>query len=312
MSADPRRRRLTRAAALGGVSGLRTFTAPAVLAARGRWGRGPVSWLVLLAGGGELIADKLPMVPARSEAPSLLGRILSGTAGGAEVGAAGGAGVGAASAAATTYASQRLRAELHRRTGLPDPVLGLAEDAVAVAIAYAASRPDPEPAPQTETQAQTPEPPRLSPAGAAIRGLAAAAVGTAAMTSVQMAYLQASGASPSGAPGEAGRRVIEGVAHHRVSRRRRGELNEAMHVLYGTAWGLPLGLVAASLPRRPNPIALGGALTAVVWGAGLVGLPALDLAPPVTEQSAALVGADLAMHLAYGAATSAAWAVLSA
>jgi uncharacterized membrane protein len=129
-----------RAAVLGAVCGLRTFTAPAVLAARGRWGRGRVARAVPVVAAGEALADKLPMIPPRSDPPSLLGRVGSGAASGAAVAGIRGAGVGAAFAAATAYPSQRLRSLAGARTGLPDPVLGLVEDAVALAAATWATR----------------------------------------------------------------------------------------------------------------------------------------------------------------------------
>ncbi len=129
-----------RAAALGAVCGLRTFTAPGVLAVRGRFGAGRVARLLPALAAGELLGDKHPAIPPRSAPPSLLGRIVSGAASGFAVAGPRGAGVGAGVAAATTYPSQRLRGALGDRTGLPDPVYGLVEDAVAVAVALWATR----------------------------------------------------------------------------------------------------------------------------------------------------------------------------
>ncbi len=129
-----------RAAALGAVSGLRTFTAPAVLALRGRFGAGRVARLLPALAVGELLGDKHPAIPPRSDPPSLVGRIISGAASGFAVAGPRGGGVGAAVAAAATYPSERLRSRLGERTGLPDPAYGLAEDAVAVAVAVWATR----------------------------------------------------------------------------------------------------------------------------------------------------------------------------
>lgn len=130
---------MARAVLLGAVCGLRTFTAPAVLAARGSWGRRPARVLPVVAAG-ELLADKLPMIPPRSDPPSLLGRVLSGAACGAAVAGPRGAGVAAAVAGATAYPSERLRAVVGARTRIPDPVLGLVEDAVAVGVSAWATR----------------------------------------------------------------------------------------------------------------------------------------------------------------------------
>lgn len=127
---------LARAALLGGVSGLRTFTAPAVLALRGRWGASPATRVLPLLAAGELVGDKLPFVPARSSPPAYAGRVASGAACGTAVAGGAGAGVGAVAAAAVTPLSQRARAALGRRIDVPDPVLGLAEDALAVSLAW--------------------------------------------------------------------------------------------------------------------------------------------------------------------------------
>jgi uncharacterized membrane protein len=314
------------AAILGGVSGVRTFTAPAVLALRGRLGRGPIARAVPLLAAGELIGDKLPFIPPRSDPPSLLGRVASGTAVGGLVAGPRGAGAGAAGAAATTYASERLRAALGERLPISDPLLGLAEDALVIAVATgaaaAAGRPATPAVPATESvpsgsaagPADDPVAPEQRPPrralGAVARGLAAAAVGTAAMTSAQTAYLKLTGGSSSRAPEEVGQRLIRGVARRRVPRDRRDALNEGMHVLYGTSWGLPLGLLVGSLPRRPPAALLGAGLGLSAWGASLVVLPGLRISEPPWRQSPAALAADIGMHLVYGEATAAALAAL--
>jgi uncharacterized membrane protein len=312
------------AAILGGVSGVRTFTAPAVLALRGRLGRGPIRRAVPLLAAGELIADKLPFIPPRSDPPSLLGRVASGTAVGALVAGPRGAGAGAAGAAATTYASERLRGALGQRLPLSDPLLGLAEDVLAVAVATgaaaAAGRPAPPPVARVNDGADGAGPggepvwpeqrPPRRPLPAVARGLAAAAVGTAAMTSAQTAYLKLTGGSSSRAPEEVGQRLIRGVARRRVPRDRRDALNQGMHLLYGTSWGLPLGLLVGSLPRRPPAALLGAGLGLSAWGVSLVVLPGLRISEPPWRQSAAALAADVGMHLVFGEATAAALAAL--
>lgn len=293
-----------RALTLGAVSGLRTFTAPGVLAARGRWGRGALAWALPLAAAGELAADKTPAIPPRSDPPSLAGRVLSGAAVGAAVGGARGAGAGAAGAAATTYASERLRSLLGARTGLPDLAVAAAEDALAVTLAAAASA-DGAPASEDSEPAE-----QASPLAAVARGLAAAAIGTAAMTSAQIAYLKATGSSPSDVPERIGRRVVEGVLRRRVPRQRRAALGMATHAAYGTSWGLPLGLAAGSLRHTPPASVLGAVTGVAVWSAGLAALPAAKLAPPPWEQPPSALVSDLALHLVYGGATGAAYRAL--
>jgi uncharacterized membrane protein len=139
-----------RAAGLGAIAGLRSMAAPAALSRAAAAGRGgglrdtpfavlgssKVSALLTLFEVGELIGDKLPMTPSRTSLPPLLGRAASG----AVVGGAlftserhrtvPGAAFGAAAAVAAAYAGERLRALASEKTGLPDPVVALAEDTV--------------------------------------------------------------------------------------------------------------------------------------------------------------------------------------
>jgi uncharacterized membrane protein len=125
------------AAVLGGVSGLRTFTAPAALALRGRLAAGsrPRTALLVIAGG-ELVADKLPIVPSRTAPGPLFGRAVAGAVVGSAAAGPVGAGVGAAAAVSASYAGTAARA----RTSLPNVVAGLVEDAVAIGAAAWASR----------------------------------------------------------------------------------------------------------------------------------------------------------------------------
>lgn len=98
-------------------------------------------------------------------------------------------------AAATTYLSERTRTTIGARSGIPDPLLGLAEDALALSVAVLVTRRRDEPTAQgpIEELNSTADAPRRSPIVTAARGLAAGAVGTAAMISVRVAYLRALG-----------------------------------------------------------------------------------------------------------------------
>ena len=134
---------LVRAGMVGAVCGMRTFTGPAILAAQGGWGDGAAARLLPAVGVGELVADKLPVMPARSDAPLFAGRVLSGAVCGAAIaGLAGRATLrsalaGGLAAAAAVVPTERLRAAVGRRTGTPDPLLGVAEDVVAVGVLLA-------------------------------------------------------------------------------------------------------------------------------------------------------------------------------
>lgn len=136
---------------LGCVCGLRSMTAPAVVA----WGA-HLGWLHFSGGFfsffanritlfvfslfalGELVADKLPFIPARTEAGPLGVRIIFGALCGAAlcVGSPAGAGIlpgavlGAAGGLAGAFAGYHYRHSLAGR--VPDLVLALIEDVVAV------------------------------------------------------------------------------------------------------------------------------------------------------------------------------------
>jgi uncharacterized membrane protein len=116
-------------AAMGAVCGLRTFTGPAIVA-------GPAhrNVLVLLAAG-ELIADKLPFMPNRTDIPGLAARFIAGAICGVVI-----AGrrkrsdrilsgiVGGTAALAAAYAGVQYR----RHVKLPPLAATLLEDAVAI------------------------------------------------------------------------------------------------------------------------------------------------------------------------------------
>ena len=61
---------------------------------------------------------------------------------------------------------------------------------------------------------------------------------------------------------------------------------------------------------QPSPARHGAALAALVWGASLVELPAMGLAPPVWEMSPQTVALDFSYHLVYGLAVAGAYAAL--
>ena len=120
-----------------------------------------------------------------------------------------GAAVGGAAAMGSAFAGLHARTLLVERLPLPDPVVGAAEDAIVLCLVALATG---------------------ERGGRVASGVAATAVGTAAMTAAQ-----AVAGSDSDAPGRVGRRLIEGVFGRRVRRRERGPLNHAMHWVYGTS-----------------------------------------------------------------------------
>ena len=145
---------LAYAAGMGAIAGMRSMAAPALLSRRltqrkRPWDRlqpraaavrllaSPRSATVLtVLAAGEMAADKMPFVPARTELPSLVGRAASGALCGAVVAARRGgskpvaAVIGAAAAVGMAHLAYCVRKRVGETTGLPDVVTALAEDAV--------------------------------------------------------------------------------------------------------------------------------------------------------------------------------------
>jgi uncharacterized membrane protein len=136
---------------LGVLAGLRSMTPPAVISWAARLGglhlEGTplaflaVSWVPYVLTAlmlGELVADKLPRTPSRTQPGPFIGRILTGGLSGAGLAAGAGlslvAGIiaGALGAVAGTLEGYRARTGLVRALGRPDYVVALVEDVVAI------------------------------------------------------------------------------------------------------------------------------------------------------------------------------------
>ncbi len=143
----------SRALGLGAISGLRSLSGPAFVsraASRGDLdldgtifallGSPHLSKALVLMELGELVGDKLPATPSRASPPPLLGRAASGALVGAVVfvsegrRATIGAALGSTAAIVAAFAGERLRALAVEKTGLPDPVVALAEDATVLLV----------------------------------------------------------------------------------------------------------------------------------------------------------------------------------
>lgn len=142
--------------AIGILAGMRSMSAPVfastyasrtLLGGRLAWLASPNASRTLKAlAASELIADKLP-IGARVETGPLLARVASGAVSGAlictaesrrpEVGAL----LGGLAAIAGTFGFYHLRRRIGRDVGVPDRMLGLAEDALAIGIGRAALGP---------------------------------------------------------------------------------------------------------------------------------------------------------------------------
>ena len=145
---------VVRAIALGGVAGLRSMLAPALLSSKlarkspdsaagkiaAALAEPPVALTLKALSAGELVGDKLPKTPSRIAPLPLAARALSGAlVGGAVFGTArrplwAGALLGAAAAVGAAYGGYHLRKMADEKFSLPDPVIALIEDAIAVGV----------------------------------------------------------------------------------------------------------------------------------------------------------------------------------
>jgi hypothetical protein len=147
-----------------------------------------------------------------------------------------------------------------------------------------------------------------TPLAAVAKGLIAGAAGTAAMTAAQTAAIKARGREGSTVPAEVGKRIIRGVLQRDVPEDKTPLLNNVMHWGYGTSWGAVYGLVEGTV--HAPPLKSGLAFGTAVWAAGLVGLPAMRLAPPVWEYPPLELALEVGYHLVYGVAAAFAFAAL--
>ena len=139
---------------IGLVAGMRSMLAPAVVSWAAYFGwlplgesslhfmASPISVaLFSLLALGELMADKLPFIPRRTEAGPLVVRLLSGGLSGACLSAAStqtwmiGAAAGAIGAVIGAFAAYHLRRRLTVGAGMKDFLVALPEDLIAIALA---------------------------------------------------------------------------------------------------------------------------------------------------------------------------------
>lgn len=139
-------------------------------------------------------------------------------------------------------------------------------------------------------------------ASAAGKGLFAGAVGTAAMTISSTIEQKARGREGSTTPGDAAQEVLPIEADEGEEQR----LSNLVHWAYGTAWGVPRGLLSAFGLRGPAATAVH---FAAVWGGALIMLPKLRVVPPIREWGAKEVAIDAGHHVVYAtvAGTAYAW-----
>ena len=135
----------TRSALVGVIAGMRTSSAPALVSQirahenRRRDGSKAKNVLGALCVG-ELIADLLPFMPARTKSFSLLARVVSGASSAARLDGNRSEKLratllGAAGALGSAFLFYQLRKQLGRRYETPDRLLALGEDALLIGLA---------------------------------------------------------------------------------------------------------------------------------------------------------------------------------
>lgn len=138
------------------------------------------------------------------------------------------------------------------------------------------------------------------------KGLFAGFAGTLAITTSQTIEMKIRGRAPSDSPAEAAGKVL-GVQPSGEEEKKR--FSQIVHFGYGTAWGAVRGILAAA--GVPPPIAT-ALHFAAIFGTAMVMLPALKVAPPVSEWGAESIAIDSLHHLVYALATGAAYDRLAA
>lgn len=133
-------------------------------------------------------------------------------------------------------------------------------------------------------------------------------MGTAALTVSQLVEAKVRGSEPPTAAGAVANRVAEGVLLEEVPEERKPVLNQAMHWLYGTAWGGVYGLVQETF--RLSPVRHGLGFGAFVGSVATAELPALKLMPPPWRLPPQEIAVSTFHHLVYGVATAAAYRAL--
>lgn len=127
-----------RAFGLGLAGGARTM-APAIATTLRSGASGRVKAGVGVLAALELVGDKLPQTPSRTDPPGVISRFTSGTATGYAAGGPAGALVAGTTAVAAGSAFAAARAKLGSSTKLPDAVLAVVEDAAALGLAAVAA-----------------------------------------------------------------------------------------------------------------------------------------------------------------------------
>jgi uncharacterized membrane protein len=139
-----------KAIAIGIIAGMRSMSAPALTSSYlsqnenlsdsrlGILASPAASKVLKILAAGEMLADKLPIIPSRISAGPLIARVASGAISGAAVSVAykkqakTGAVLGGVAAVAGAYGVYHLRRKIGTEISVPDAVLGTVEDAIVI------------------------------------------------------------------------------------------------------------------------------------------------------------------------------------
>ncbi|MGI4021940.1 MAG: hypothetical protein ACRYFA_10575 [Janthinobacterium lividum] len=124
-------------------------------------------------------------------------------------------------------------------------------------------------------------------------GLMAGIVGTAAITISQMVEMNIDGREPSSAPADAASKILD---IQPTSEEQKAKVSQQIHWAYGTSWGIARGLISLTGLKGWKATLVH---FAAIWGTANVMLPALDVAPPATEEDAKTISIDGLHHSVY-------------
>jgi uncharacterized membrane protein YagU involved in acid resistance len=116
------------------------------------------------------------------------------------------------------------------------------------------------------------------------------------------ALVQTSGSGPEGAAGLFAAKLASGLFGRDLARRTK-YWGRAVHVAYGTFWGLMYGILQTSTRRRPAVTGPSHGLFVWAFGPALL-VPAMKLMPPPAKTPAADTAVSLAAHIIYGVTTA--------
>ncbi|QDK79522.1 hypothetical protein EXU85_13275 [Spirosoma sp. KCTC 42546] len=127
-------------------------------------------------------------------------------------------------------------------------------------------------------------------------GVLAGIAGTAAITISQLVEMSITKRSPSTTPVKA----VSKVLNVKPTRKDKNEkVSQEIHWTYGTAWGIPRGILGLTgLTGWPATLLH----FAAIWATELTMLPSLDVAPPITEEKPKDVAIDALHHAVYAVA----------